>query len=79
MSKIGSGWGQIGEWFGDICVRLPIIAPAPRAGQAEASPSLICRCVYDQAVECFGHFDLAGEPRGRLNLEGCVDLFFFFG
>jgi hypothetical protein len=24
MSKIGSGWAQIGEWFGDICVLLPM-------------------------------------------------------
>ena len=24
MSKIGSGWAQIGEWFGDICVPLPM-------------------------------------------------------
>jgi hypothetical protein len=24
MSKIGAGWAQIGEWFGDICVLLPM-------------------------------------------------------
>ncbi len=28
MSKIGFGWAQIGEWFGDICVLLPMALAA---------------------------------------------------
>src|SRR5262249_3874800 len=51
---------------------------ARRTGKARSSPPLIGWCVDDQSIERFSHLDLAGEARGRLHLEGGVELLFFF-
>lgn len=44
-----------------------------------ALPPLIGGRVHDQAVERFRHLDLAGQPRGRLHLEGEVEHVLFLG